>query len=719
MKLKQVGINGFRSYGSETIFDLDDGLTAIVGHNGSGKSSILSAVVWCLFGVTPTTQAELFHRGAVDIAVRVTFEHGSKTYSATRLLHAQASGGTVPKLELQELSHTDSDDNTWVAVDLTGATIRETTATLASIVGDWDVASATWFCGQDDGGRVLQATPAQRRDLLSAALGIDERWDRMHTDARNELNALETVIDKIETGREIRQEKAEELPDARKQLTAYEIDEEATRNVLTAAANAASQATEAYMLLKGKQETYNSETERLQGLQAREERLGKAVDLVTEELAGVNRTIHTRKATETAYADAVRAVQERDEERSGLLTASIEVGRVLDAARKRVARRRNLSSRSAYMGGEISDLSDRLDELRKSDVCPTCGELPSTNEGREKLGSDIGNLASQVGEASKRLATFGTASHYHDLAVEAEATADNIAETAHISVPDRLLIPDAVDREHERLQNALALQPQLTTRLKELDVELKSTTDELAEFDEIAVVDPQEVANLWSKEKEANSNRDRARNEYDAATAARIRQQEQVAMLENSVSSIEEIDKDLVEKRATLSTLELAVEALSPRGARQLILDQALMSIESEANVLLNLLRPGTHVTFSTVAESGRETLDIFVLDESGMRSWESFSGGEKTRVMFAVRVAMAHAAATAHGLHSLPAFVFDEAFGDQDEEGRAALISALHMLAGQVEQVIAITHDSDLLGRVDNVIRLEKVDGSTTIQRA
>ena len=60
--------------------------------------------------------------------------------------------------------------------------------------------------------------------------------------------------------------------------------------------------------------------------------------------------------------------------------------------------------------------------------------------------------------------------------------------------------------------------------------------------------------------------------------------------------------------------------------------------------------------------------------------------------------------------------FIFDEAFGDQDAEGRAALISALNILADRVEQVIAVTHDPELLGMTDQVISLEKVDGSTRI---
>ena len=48
MYLKEIIINGFKSFADRTCLDLQRGVTAVVGPNGCGKSNIVDAIRWVL-----------------------------------------------------------------------------------------------------------------------------------------------------------------------------------------------------------------------------------------------------------------------------------------------------------------------------------------------------------------------------------------------------------------------------------------------------------------------------------------------------------------------------------------------------------------------------------------------------------------------------------------------------------------------------------------------
>jgi len=53
MKIRQIQIQGFKSFADRTVFDLDNGISAVVGPNGCGKSNVVDALKWVLGDMSP------------------------------------------------------------------------------------------------------------------------------------------------------------------------------------------------------------------------------------------------------------------------------------------------------------------------------------------------------------------------------------------------------------------------------------------------------------------------------------------------------------------------------------------------------------------------------------------------------------------------------------------------------------------------------------------
>ncbi|MGI0085959.1 MAG: AAA family ATPase, partial [Nitrososphaerales archaeon] len=85
MMLKKLMLQNFRSYGSErTTVEFAPGVLLFEGEIGSGKSSILYAVEFALFGLGELESKYLIRGSENSTRVELDFQVGGQDYKVTR-----------------------------------------------------------------------------------------------------------------------------------------------------------------------------------------------------------------------------------------------------------------------------------------------------------------------------------------------------------------------------------------------------------------------------------------------------------------------------------------------------------------------------------------------------------------------------------------------------------------------------------------------------------
>lgn len=179
---------------------------------------------------------------------------------------------------------------------------------------------------------------------------------------------------------------------------------------------------------------------------------------------------------------------------------------------------------------------------------------------------------------------------------------------------------------------------------------------------------------------------------------------EEIGKLKSQKEKLLKLEKDLKDYQSKIQSLEKEVQdykdistALGKDGIQALLIEEAIPEIEQEANDLLSRLTNNQSQIFieslRDLKKGGtKETLDIKISDNIGLRPYEMFSGGEAFRIDFAIRIAISKLLARRAGT-SLQTLIIDEGFGSQDEEGLSSIMDCIYKIQDDFEKVIIVSH--------------------------
>lgn len=326
-----LSISGFLSYRDEAEVDFSAfELACISGANGAGKSSLLDAITWALFGQARKRDDALINAQSPSAEVTLTFAYEGNIYRVQRIKPRDKT--TLLEFFIQQSDNpTDSTagDKRWKP--LTERSLRETEERIRQILRlDYETFTNASFFLQGKADQFTQQRPGDRKRILSSILGL-EIWEVYREKAALHRRQVEAEVSRLD-GRlkeiegelaeeQARKERLEQLQaDLRRQEQQRQLQEAALAGMRQMAATLVEQ----QKLVEALERQHEQACQRLEGLEKRlaermqerqsyQEVLGRAARVEKH----YSELLEARKALQAFEAIASR-FRERDKRREEL-----------------------------------------------------------------------------------------------------------------------------------------------------------------------------------------------------------------------------------------------------------------------------------------------------------------------------------------------------------------------------------------------------------------
>jgi len=690
MKIKAVHLENIRSH-KKSVINFTDGFNCLVGGLGTGKSSVLYAIDFALFGEPLGRSYDYLLREGEDRArVILQFTVNGKEYAIIRAL--KRIGNRIS----QDMDQLRFFENGELVAELKSDAVLE--QLFSSLGIDKNIFRRLIWIRQEHLKDVLNMTPGERQKTIDELFNLSD-YENAWSNMRSVIRWYESEKSSLEKDPDVMQIKDLEarLSEAISEMRAKKIElEKVKANLLKVEAKLRES--------KARLEELENLRKRNEKLREQESRLQARISAAKESL----RMLKMRIDEEFRRIEELRRLRNslREQEnlqRSRLKDVGVPGDLKIDELRKHLEDLREMISaelgKEETLRSEIKRASQRVSSIAEKSRCPLCLQNLSA-EYKDRL---IRQLRGEISENKRMLEEF------EKKVRRLEATHNVLAEV----ISKIQTIEARIDNLREREESAEKVLAETRRRVEEINVEISQLRAE------IASVHSQMRKFDVSKIEKAQREHDIIFEEY---AGLKSRAQSLEAQAVEISKRIDELKERLEAARKKVKRLDRVKRILeiareirqSYRSIQPKLRGDFVLYLERTVQQILDELAGGD----SSLQVRIDENYTPIVEGESGYRrNVQNLSGGERTMLAFAYRLGIAQLLMqwrTGRGLQLLLLDEPTESLGREDGSINR-LAESLSRLK-TVEQIIAVTHSEEFADKADHVIWLNKKDNQSIV---
>ena len=678
---------------TSTNLDFDNGVTVFVGHNGAGKSSIIDAITFALFGQhTRKSNKGLIKRGSNQGFAKVNFTVNEKHYEAVRKIDSK---GTLSA----KFSEIVGDERIEIAAGERKQFGESMTHEVEKAIGlDFEKLKVASIVQQGELNAIINAKPKEFKELLNAIIGIDKldvASESMKTVNKEFRQNIREKIGYDDTHIEILSRELEtyqkEIEEAKPQKNQLQTEQEKLQNEIKD--------------LRGKEEVEAPKIDKINQLELRKKEL---IEYAKDAIHEIQREI---SENERKIRDCERCFEHASLKED----LELKIQKVEQAVDDTLNKIQEMKSQTASLK-EKQLLASKLQ--LKDNKCPVCNsDVEKLNPlfQEEHLKQELRALQEQIVSKEKEQQMYNEKRRGFSEKLQSARDAEATLRAHSIRSKEELdKIQEQVQVKKQNIQKIPSTSNTNLLEISQLDSHAKMIFKNISNLEsETKGFNEQEFLNLKKSVNEKRMKLSQIDQQIGAISEKISKGNEQMKNIEKAISelrivkeyvaNLDEIQNNIFSRDGPVATSlrSWALNAISAKASEYL----ALLNTKIQRIQLTEKARD-----ISIICNSKREELDL-----------ESLSGGEKVSVALALRLGMA----SLLGASNLNLMILDEPTTHLDAERKKSLVGVLSQLSNISNsetpmQFIIITHDVEIFedSTVEQIYKFESSEqGSKVIQ--